>query len=261
MIDVQTVRCPDCGHSFDFSSYVGEEPLDSNVRLTKKLAQRTSWEELETEICSGRAALCLDVGDKLEFELKNGKKVSVEVAAVNPYGDNVAFSFANVLQNGAMNSTDTNRGGFCESKMADILEKEILPLLPDELAEVITPRKITQKLSVSSSSGRNERIFERECKLWLPSYTEVFGYHERYSGCDIGDVRFPLFATRRGRTKYTLDDDLSNWWLRSPIVGSSANFWYVYSNGGGGGYGSASGVLGVCPCFIIGEKPEVKVEE
>ena len=98
MIDVQTVKCPDCGHSFDFSSYVGEEPLNSNVRLTKTLVQRTSWEELETEICAGRAALYLGVGDKLEFELKNGKKVSVEVAAVNPYGDNVAFSFANVLQ-------------------------------------------------------------------------------------------------------------------------------------------------------------------
>ena len=261
MIDVQTVKCPDCGHSFDFYSYVGEEPLDSNVRLTKKLVQRTSWEELGAEICSGRATLCLDVGDKLEFELKNGKKVSVEVAAVNPYGDNVAFSFTNVLQNGAMNSTDTNRGGFCESKMADILEKEILPLLPDDLVEVITPRKITQKLSIVDSSGRRiERLFERECKLWLPSYTEVFGHHERYSGCDIGDIRFPLFATRRGRTKYTLDDDLSYWWLRSPNVGYSTYFWYVNSYGYGS-YSGASSVNGVCPCFIIGRKPESKVDE
>ena len=260
MIDVQTVKCPDCGHSFDFSSYVGEEPLDSNVRLTKKLVQRTSWEELDAEICEGRAALCLDVGDKLEFELKNGKKVFVEVAALNPYGDNVAFSFANVLQDAVMNPTDTNRGGFCQSKMADILEKEILPLLPDDLVRIITPRKITQKLYVSSSSGRVERIFERECKLWLPSYTEVFGRHERYSECDIGDVRFPLFATRRGRTKYTLDDDLSYWWLRSPVVGNSTNFWGVSSNGYGNSNG-ASYVNGVCPCFIIGEQPGIKVKE
>ena len=260
MIDVQTVKCPDCGRSFDFSNYVGEEPLDSNVRLTKKLVQRTSWEELETEICAGRAALCLDVGDNLEFELKNGKKVSVEVAAVNPYGDNVAFSFANVLQDAVMNSANTNRGGFCESKMADLLEKEILPLMPDDLIKVITPRKITQKLSVSSSSGRSERIFERECKLWLPSYTEVFGHHERYSGCDVGDIRFPLFSTRRGRTKYTLDDDLSLWWLRSPLVGHSTCFWLVY-NAGNDNYAGASNANGVCPCFIIGKKPEVKVEE
>lgn len=158
-----------------------------------------------------------------------------------------------------MNSANTNRGGFCESKMADFLEKEILPLMPDDLIKVITPRKITQKLSVSSSSGRSERIFERECKLWLPSYTEVFGHHERYSGCDVGDIQFPLFSTRRGKTKYTLDDDLSLWWLRSPSVGSSTSFWYVSTSGNGGSY--ASSAYGVCPCFIIGKKPEVKVEE
>lgn len=250
MIDVQTVKCPDCGRIFDFASYVGEEISNNNLRLTKQLVQRTSWEELGNEAGNGRATLCLNIGDKLSFELKNGQKVSVEVAALNPYGNGVAFSFANVLREHQMNRTDTNRGGWCECDMADYLEKEILPLLPDDLVECIVPRKIVQK--------QGERTYERECKLWLPSYTEVFGFHDRYSQCDVEDVRFPLFETRRGRTKYTLDDDWSYWWLRSPHVGYSAHFWLVnYYGSGSSDY--ASNVRGVCPCFIIGKLPDNEV--
>ena len=252
MIDVQTVRCPDCGHSFDFSSYVGEEPLDSNVRLTKKLVQRASWEELEAEICAGRAALCLDVGDKLEFELKNGKKVSVEVAAVNPYGDNVAFSFSNILWENFMNWYDTNDSGWSGSDMADYLDTEVFPLLPDELHTVIKTREIVQEHRGTTCKG--------ESRLWLPSYTEVFGRNERYSACDVGDVQFPLFAIRKNRIKVDKNDDVRYWWLRSPFVGTSTNFCYVYANGSGSSY-YASSAYGVCPCFIIGKKPEVKVEE
>lgn len=118
------------------------------------MGQRVSWEELDAEIRAGRAASYLDIGDKFNFELKNGEKVSVEVAAVNSYGDNVTFSFTNALKNAAINPTDINRGGFCESEMADILEKEILSFMPDSLAEIITPRKIMQNLSAISSSGK-----------------------------------------------------------------------------------------------------------
>lgn len=242
MIDVQTAKCPDCGHIFDFASYVGEEISSNNLRLTKRAVQRTSWEELSNEARNGRATLCLDIGDTLDFELKNGQKASVEVAALNTYGNGVVFSFANVLKDYRMNRTNTNQGGWCECDMADYLEKEIMPLLPDDLVERIVPRKIVQK--------QGDKNYERECKLWLPSYTEVFGFHDRYSQCDVGDVRFPLFETHRGRTKYTLDDDWSYWWLRSPYVGYSTNFWYVNYNGNGSSY-SASYVDGVCPCFII----------
>lgn len=250
MIEVQAVKCPTCGHSFDFSSYIGEEIGDNNVRLTKSSVQRTSWNELDLEIQAGRAGLLLDVGDKLDFEMKDGTKTSIIVAAINPYGNGVVFSFANILKSARMNNRNTNRGGFCKSDMAGMLAEEILPLLPDDLVAVIKSRKITQKQTVSSSSGAKERLFERECKLWLPSYTEVFGYDERYSKCDVRDTRFPLFETRSGRVRYTSDDELSYWWLRSPIIDSSTNFWFVGSYGYSY-YGYASNADGVCPCFSI----------
>lgn len=247
MIEVQTLKCPSCGRNFDISTYVGEEIIGNGVKITKKITQKTSWDELNTEIRNGRANLILDVGDLLDVELKNGTKISVEVAALNPYGDNVAFSFANVLQEAQMNRTNTNRGGWASSEMAKFLEKEILPLLPDDLVELITPRKIIQK--------QGERIFEHTSKLWLPSYTEVFGYDECYSQCDVGDVRFPLFANRRGRVRYTLDDKLTYQWLRSPYVNNTTTFWNVYYNGNGHG-NYASITYGVCPCFIIGKLPD-----
>lgn len=36
MIDAQVVKCPECGHSFDFSGYIGEEHLNNDVNLIKK---------------------------------------------------------------------------------------------------------------------------------------------------------------------------------------------------------------------------------
>ena len=44
--------------------------------------------------------------------------------------------------------------------------------------------------------------------------------------------------------------EATSWWLRSPDVGGSTNFWYVNTSGGCGNY-NASPSLGVCPCFSI----------
>jgi len=41
------------------------------------------------------------------------------------------------------------------------------------------------------------------------------------------------------------------WWLRSPLIGNTTNFWGVYGNGGvNNGYGAGNS-NGVCPCFSI----------
>lgn len=242
MIDVQTVKCPHCNRSFDFSSYVGEEPLNSNVRVTKKLIQRTSWEELDSEISTGRAELILDVGDKLDVTMKDGTNTSVIVAAINPYGSGVAFSFGNVLKTAKMNQRNTNCGGWAQSRIASELDESVLPNLPDDLVAVIKDREITQFL--------DGKTYTKKSKLWLPSYTEVAGWDESYSRIEKGDVRFPLFKTRSGRVRYTVEDELSWWWLRSPIVSNTASFWAV-SYGGSVYYSGASGAHGVCPCFII----------
>lgn len=251
MIDVMNIKCPHCNHDFAVDIYVGEESCNYNASLTRRTTQHINWEEIKHEIEHGYGNVILSVGDTISFQLKNGKNASVSVAAINPYSKNtVAFAFDDLLWKKEMNARDTNRGGWANSKMADILEREILPLLPDELVSAIKPRTIVQNL--------NGTRYERTSKLWLPSRTEVFGEHESYKECDFGDIHFPLFKTEKSRVK-ALEDGTTEWyWLRSPYVGNSTAFWNVGSSGYGSSY-SASDAFGVCPCFIIGESDEEDV--
>lgn len=57
MIEVQRVTCPDCGYEYDVPSYIGEKIENSDVRLTKKVFQRTSWKEIDEISRSGNADL------------------------------------------------------------------------------------------------------------------------------------------------------------------------------------------------------------
>lgn len=251
MIDVMQIHCPKCSHDFDVDIYIGEEARNHNAKLTRRAVQHINFEEIASEIERGNANAVLSIGDTVSFQLKNGKNVSVSVAAMNHYSeDSVIFAFDDLYWKHKMNSRDTNRGGWAKSEMADYVENEILPQLPDELIRIITPRRIMQKI------GGTE--YERISKLWLPSRTEMFGEHESYKECDFGDKQFPLFTTEKSRVK-ALEDGTTDWYfLRSPYVGSSTYFWYVHNYGSGGNY-TASYVIGVCPCFIIGKLPDNEV--
>lgn len=242
MIDVMSVQCPHCSHDFTVDVYVGEESSNYNASLIRKNKQHVNWSEISKEIGKGYGNEILSVGDSISFFLQNNKQVSVSVAAINPYQDNsVALVFDDLFPNRFMNVRGTNRGGWAKSDMADALDNEILPLLPDELVEIIKPRTITQAL--------DNVLYERTSKLWIPSRTEITGVSEAYKDCDFGDIHFPLFSTEKSRVKSTKDGTTEWYWLRSPYVGNSV-FWYVSTNGyTSGNVASYSG--GVCPCFVI----------
>lgn len=243
MIDVMNVKCPHCSHNFAVDIYVGEESCNHNASLTRKTTQYINWEEISSEIKHGYVTAILSVGDKISFQLKNGKTASVSVAALNLYeGNSAIFVFDELLWQKEMNQTSTNRGGWAHSKMADFLENEILPQFPDELVSVIKPRTIVQKLDGTE--------YERTSRLWLPSRTEMFGEHTSYKECDFGDVQFPLFKTEKSRVKAQENGTTDCWWLRSPYVDDSSYFWCV-STSGSGNIGGASNTVGVAPCFII----------
>ena len=162
MIDVMNVHCPHCSRDFAVDVYVGEESSNYNASLIRKNTQHVNWSEISEEIGKGYGNEILSVGDTISFYLKNNKQVSVSVAAINPYENNtVAFVFDDLFPNRVMNERGTNSGGWAKSDMVDALENEILPLLPDELTEVIKPRTIIQLLDGAK--------YERTSKLWIPS--------------------------------------------------------------------------------------------
>jgi len=216
---------------------------NGELRLTKHYDTSLSWNLLKSAVNDGLIYELLEVGDRITFNLKDDKVVSVIVAAINLYEKNsVIFVFDDLLRRHSMNNRATNNGGWAKSGMADYMEKAILPLLPKNLADIITPRMIIQNI--------NGTEHKRESKLWLPSLTEVIGENDMTEECDFKDKQFPIFKTKKGRVKSLEDGKTWCYWLRSPYVDDSKFFWNV-GNNGNNRITSANYSDGICPCFMI----------
>lgn len=238
-----SVICPHCNSSFELMPM--EEIINPTLTISRKIKERSSWEEIADVINRGEARRLFDIGDSISCTLKNGKDVNFIITAINPYQPNqVAFEFADLLPDTkVMNNRNTNRGGWAMSAMKEYM-KEVFALLPDDLQKVIVPRKITQKLSDGSQNSSEDNY------LWLRSMTESGRKYE----ADIDDVPFPFFTGEKSRVKELDGNGTYYYWLRSPNIGYTTNFWYVY----GSGYvnnANANNTSGVCPCFFIGGEP------
>jgi hypothetical protein len=128
--------------------------------------------------------------------------------------------------------------------MADILEREILTLLPDELVAVIKERNIIQEV--------NGETYQQKSRLWLPSYTEVFGKQNGCNYADCRDIQFQLFQTEKDRIRMDEEGKTNCYFLRSPVTSNSTAFCSVSSSGTRSS-NNASDPLGICPCFIVGK--------
>lgn len=208
------------------------------VAITRRYESKSKWSDIARHIQNGNNGY-LNVGDVITDKLKNGMEFSVEVVALNPYCVNtVAFVFKDLPERYVMNDTNTNRGGWRDSKMRRHLAEEFFALLPDDLQMVIKERTIKQRIGGT--------VVTTQDKLWIPSRTEVFG-----GTCesDVDDIQFEWFRKRANKIKF-FEEELWSWWLRSPASGSSTNFSYV-NNGGGSNSSSAGNSYGVAPGFII----------
>lgn len=238
-----SIICPHCNSSFELMPM--EEIINPTLTISRKIKERSSWEEIADVINRGEARRLFDIGDTISCTLKNGKDVNFIITAINPYQPNqVAFEFESLLPDTkVMNTRNTNRGGWAKSEMKEYM-KEVFALLPDDLQKVIVPRKITQKLSDGSQNSSDDNY------LWLRSITESGRQYE----ADIGDVAFPFFTGEKSRVKELDGNETYYYWLRSPYAGNTTYFWFVYYNGSVSSNGASSSG-GVCPCFFIGGKP------
>ena len=143
-----------------------------------------------------------------------------------------------------MNKRMTNKGGWRDSEMRLWLNGTIIHMLPDELREMIVPRRIVQTVD-------GERL-ESEDKLWLPSFTEMFGKEgaEDWAPADTDETQLELFRTERSRVKERPGNGTWWYWLRSPYGSSSADVCSVTSSGGAT-YDYASYAYGVAFGFCL----------
>ena len=144
----------------------------------------------------------------------------------------------------AMNSSDTNVGGWTGSKMYSTLNEAIFGDLPEELKDLIKPVK-----KKTSAGNQLTTINTSNDKLFLFSEHEIFGA-KTYSVGSEGK-QYSLFATSSNRIKKLGDSGSATyWWERSPYASNATSFCYVYSSGAAN-CSSAGITLGVCFGFCI----------
>ena len=125
--------------------------------------------------------------------------------------------------------------------MREYLNSEILALLPDELVEMLSPKKTIQI--------QNGSTLECEDLLFLPSEYEVHG-EEIYAKYNGVDKQFPFYKERTNRIVVDEDGDTTWRWLASPGASNSTAFCGVSYDGDAYNY-NASDSFGVAPGFAI----------
>ena len=123
----------------------------------------------------------------------------------------------------AMNSSDTNSGGWKNSAMRTTHLPAILALMPKEVQNGI--REVSKKASVGGASSKIETVSD---KLFLLSEVEIFG-STRYSAAGEG-TQYDYYKAGNSKVKKR-NGSAANWWERSPNANNSTGFCRVYSNG------------------------------
>lgn len=220
--------------------------------ITTKTTITTDWAQLKTVQERGNLAEVLEVGSEFPLSLEADadnendvfEQLTAQVAHATKEGRVMVVIKDCTGQMHAMNDHATNEGGWKDSAMRKWLNEDVLHRLPKELQAMIVPRTIRQKI--------NGEEVQMQDKLWLPSFTEMFGADAaaEWAPCDLGDEQFELFDSERSRVKEVPGRGTWWYWLRSPYASYSARFCLVDGSGNADDYG-ASGASGVAFGFCL----------
>ena len=213
------------------------------MNIRKTITSEIEWNTIKKAQADGKLQELLQVGDELDITLKTGEELTVQAVGTTERG--LIFLLKDCMKDEhGMNKRMTNKGGWRDSEMRLWLNETVIHMLPDELREMIVPRLFVQTMD-------GERM-ESEDKLWLPSFTEMFGAKAaaEWAPGDLGDEQFELFDSERSRVKEVTGRGTWWYWLRSPCASNSAYFCLVHSDGSADGY-SASYASGVAFGFCL----------
>lgn len=211
------------------------------MQLITTRTTEISIPELKKAISSGNGLEAIRQRDKFAIELKNGERVNAVCAGyVNE--KRARFVLEDCLaEKWRMNDTPTNKGGYLKSEGRRHVLKDILPLFPDELAEVFEPRPMSETI--------DGELHEYADTLWIPSATDVFGAGDWWNE-EPDSFQLEIFKRERDRVKEVAGETWS-WWLRSPRAGGSSYFVRVGSDGAVSATAGAGYSRGVAPGFDL----------
>lgn len=213
------------------------------MNIRKTITSEIEWNTIKKAQADGKLQELLQVGDELDITLKTGEELTVQAVGTTEHG--LIFLLKDCMKDEhGMNKRMTNKGGWRDSEMRLWLNETIIHMLPDELREMIVPRRIVQTMD-------GERL-ESEDKLWLPSFTEMFGKEnaEDWAPADTDETQLELFSTESSRVKEKPGNGTWWYWLRSPYGSNSAYFCIVNSSGNAN-YAHASFAFGVAFGFYL----------
>lgn len=212
-------------------------------KLTRKLVEETTWREVKEAVNHGETDSAFPIGTEIETVLKNGEKAIFVVASTDLYcpGEIIFMAKDCIGKDHEMNLVWTNKGGWPASEMRRYLNEELVKLLPDDLLEVISPKRTVQILGGKSVSC--------EDILFLPSEYEVFG-REIFATHNGEDKQFPYYCESRNRISLDSDGYTAWKWLASPYASNSTGFCFVTYDGSADS-SNASTSYGVAPGFLI----------
>lgn len=195
------------------------------------------------------------IGDRCPLILSGGETVYAQIADF--LHDNradggglaaITFSFEDCISTTyGMNTSDTNSGGWNDSRMRTSTLPALLAQFPAALQDSAGIKTVNK---IASAGSRSSNLITSPDRLWLFSAVEVTG-GAQYSASGEGAI-YPLFSTAADRIKgIGAGGAASFWWLRSPSVSTIVSFVYILASGGVGGGAAASRAYGVAPGFCV----------
>ncbi|WP_461246546.1 hypothetical protein [Treponema sp. R6D11] len=168
------------------------------------------------------------------------EETGVKIVVTAVFDDKVIFNFENELFKAAMNSKNTNSGGFAKTAAAKYLNTRFLKTTLVHIEDYLLPNIDGLKVS-------------------LPTAYEVFGESEDGDWDDTVNwgeaVRHPYFEKCTNRIKVCVDDlNDTNWWrLSTPYAPSASGFCNTSSCGDAFCTIANDPWGGVAPAFCVGD--------
>ena len=193
-----------------------------------------SWEKIIAACQSGSVPYSWEVGNSKTMTI-NGTDYQIDIIGRNhdtyTYGGTAPLTFQMHDCYGtkyAMNSLDTNSGGWTSCAMRSTHLPAILALMPSEVQAGI---KEVNKLT--SAGSKSSTINTTADKLFLLSEIEIFG-STTHSKSGEGS-QYAYYSAGNSKVK-NFSGSANSWWERSPRGDDSAYFCGVGGNGGANDY-------------------------
>ncbi len=231
---------------------LGKENIPDPVSFTSD-----SWKTIQKAVQTGNTNN-YNVGDTKEVDLESFGTHTVRISNMSACESETSetacgfvVEFADVITKQQFNSTNTNIGGWKDSKLRTYVNETIYNALPTDLQNIVSSTKVIS--SHGSTSG--ETNFETQDKLYLLISQEIWGSNDYDTSVGVSrqlDYYKNLGVTMENNSKATKQYLESNvhWWLRSSYIKNADYFLIVGSDGLWHG-DNASSQDGVSPAFRI----------